>query len=546
MAISKPKPLSGRRLYRWINFSAGLAIFFFGYDQGMMGGVNTSPDYVSTMGLGTSSYEGASEGYVVSITEPTKQGGIVSIYYLGTLIGCVIAGSLGDKMGRLKTMYIGCLWIMFGAALQCSAQNLAWMLCARVINGIGTGFLNAIVPVWSAEVATHTSRGAFISLEFTLNILGVVVAYWLEFGLGFVGDGRSQVRWRFPIAFQIIPVIMFMISLIWMPESPRYLVKIGRIEEAKDVLHCLRATDDSGISSDEKLNHVADRELNDILQVVSLERKHAKMNNYWNMFWGIGSGELHIARRVQLSIWLQIVQEWVGIAAITVYAPTIFSEAGYGARKSQWLSGLNDVTYMIATLWNVLLIDKWGRRVGLWWGAVGQGLALILAGAFARLLKDHPEKATQYGGAAAFFVFLYTAVFGATWLAIPWVYPTEIYPLEVRAKGNAWGVVGWSIGNGWLTLLNPIMFNKIGENTLHIFGAVNFLTIPMVWALYPETANRTLEEMDLLFASKSPFVWEEEKNFRRLKAEMEASGKGIEEVVEGPDVTEVVNEDSKA
>ncbi|KAJ3820636.1 general substrate transporter [Lentinula raphanica] len=546
MAISKPKPLSGRRLYRWINFSAGLAIFFFGYDQGMMGGVNTSPDYVSTMGLGTSSYEGASEGYVVSITEPTKQGGIVSIYYLGTLIGCVIAGSLGDKMGRLKTMYIGCLWIMFGAALQCSAQNLAWMLCARVINGIGTGFLNAIVPVWSAEVATHTSRGAFISLEFTLNILGVVVAYWLEFGLGFVGDGRSQVRWRFPIAFQIIPVIMFMISLIWMPESPRYLVKIGRIEEAKDVLHRLRATDDSGISSDEKLNHVADRELNDILQVVSLERKHAKMNNYWNMFWGIGSGELHIARRVQLSIWLQIVQEWVGIAAITVYAPTIFSEAGYGARKSQWLSGLNDVTYMIATLWNVFLIDKWGRRVGLWWGAVGQGLALILAGAFARLLKDHPEKATQYGGAAAFFVFLYTAVFGATWLAIPWVYPTEIYPLEVRAKGNAWGVVGWSIGNGWLTLLNPIMFNKIGENTLHIFGAVNFLTIPMVWALYPETANRTLEEMDLLFASKSPFVWEEEKNFRRLKAEMEASGKGIEEVVEGPDVTEVVNEDSKA
>ncbi|KAJ3738699.1 general substrate transporter [Lentinula detonsa] len=538
--------LSGRRLYQWINFSAGLAIFFFGYDQGMMGGVNTSPDYVRVMGLGTSSYEGSSEGYVVTITEPTKQGGIVSIYYLGTLIGCVIAGSLGDRMGRLKTMYIGCLWIMLGAALQCSAQNLAWMLCARVINGIGTGFLNAIVPVWSAEVATHTSRGAFISLEFTLNILGVVVAYWLEFGLGFVGDGRSQVRWRFPIAFQIIPVIMFMVSLLWMPESPRYLAKIGRIQEAKEVLRRLRATDDPNLSSDEKLHHLADKELNDILQVVSLEKKHAKMNSYWNMFWGIGSGDLHIARRVQLSIWLQIVQEWVGIAAITVYAPTIFAEAGYGARKAQWLSGLNDVTYMIATLWNVLLIDKWGRRVGLWWGAVAQGIALILAGAFARLLKDHPDKAAQYGGAAAFFVFLYTAVFGATWLAIPWVYPTEIYPLEVRAKGNAWGVVGWSIGNGWLTLLNPIMFNRIGENTLHIFGAVNFLTIPMVWALYPETANRTLEEMDLLFASKSPFVWDEEKNFRRLKSEMEASGKGIEEVVEGAEVTEVLNEDLKA
>jgi hypothetical protein len=120
------------------------------------------------------------------------------------------------------------------------------MLCARLINGIGTGHLNAIVPVWSAEVATHTSRGeffwlflnegyiltlkkgAFIALEFTLNIFGVVVAYWLEFGLGFIGDGRTQIRWRFPIAFQIIPVVVFMvrcfsnIPLVNNASGPRY------------------------------------------------------------------------------------------------------------------------------------------------------------------------------------------------------------------------------------------------------------------------------------------------------------------------------------
>lgn len=98
----------------------------------------------------------------------------------------------------------------------------------------------------------------------------------------------------------------------------------------------------------------------------------------------------------------------------------------------------------------VVTIDRWGRRIGLYWGAVGQGISLILAGAFSRLLKDHPDHAAQYGGAAAFFVFLYTAIFGATWLTIPWVYPTETFPLEVRAKGNAFGVVGWSIGNGYV------------------------------------------------------------------------------------------------
>ncbi|KAF9461376.1 general substrate transporter [Collybia nuda] len=528
-------PLSGKKLIYWINAIASLAIFFFGYDQGMMGGVNTSPDYVRVMKLGFSTYQGPSEGYVVTITEPTRQGGIVSIYYLGTLLGCLMGGVIGDRIGRLKTMLIGGVWVMIGAALQCSAQNIAWMLCARIINGIGTGHLNAIVPVWSAEVATHTSRGAFIALEFTLNIFGVVVAYWLEFGLGFVGDGRSQVRWRFPIAFQIVPVVVFMIALSWMPESPRWLIKVGRLTEAKDVLQRLRAEDEASGAKQETGNPrtIADSEFDSIVEVLKLEKKHSKMNGYWNMFWGIGSGDLHIARRVQLSIWLQIIQEWVGIAAITVYAPTIFAEAGYSARKSQWLSGLNTITYMISTLFAVVTIDRWGRRVGLWRGSVGQGIALILAGAFARLLKDNPEKAVEFGGAAAFFIFLYTAVFGATWLTIPWVYPTETFPLEVRAKGNAWGVFGWSIGNGWLTLLNPVMFNRIGENTLHIFGAINFLSIPMVWAFYPETANRTLEEMDLLFASKSPWVWDEERHFRKLKAELAASKSmdGVEKIL---------------
>ncbi|KIJ61771.1 hypothetical protein HYDPIDRAFT_96054, partial [Hydnomerulius pinastri MD-312] len=541
-------PLSGRKLYYTINAVAGLAIFFFGYDQGTMGGINTSPDYVRTMKLGYLTYEGPSQGYVATITNPTRQGGIVSIYYLGTLLGCLMGGAIGDRLGHIKTMAIGSLWVLLGAALQCSAQNIAWMCCARVINGIGTGHLNAIVPVWSAEVATHTSRGAFIATEFTLNIFGLVVAYWLEFGLGFIGDGNTQIRWRFPIAFQIIPILGFMLALLWMPESPRWLMKAGRVDEAKDILARIRAD-----SQQEGESKSIEAEFNEIHEVVELEKKHAKRTSYWSMFWGIDSGDLHIARRVQLSIWLQIVQEWVGIDAIAVYAPTIFAEAGYSGRKAQWLSGLNDastfdfevafersqciqITYMLSTLIAILTIDRWGRRVSLWWGSVGQGIAMFLAGGFGRLLKDHPEKASQYGGATAFFIFVYTAIFGATWLTIPWVYPTETFPLEVRAKGNAWGVVGWSIGNGWLTLLNPVMFNAIHENTFHIFGIVNFLSIPMVWAFYPETANRTLEEIDLLFASKSPFAWDEEKRFMELKS------KQLKDAIDSETATEVLPE----
>ena len=147
---------------------------------------------------------------------------------------------------------------------------------------------------------------------------------------------------------------------------------------------------------------------------------------------------------------------------------------------------------------------------------------MFLAGGFARLGLNYTASgdiatAKGYSSGAVAMIFLFTATFGATWLTVPWLYPAEIFPLEVRAKGNAWGVVGWSIGNGWLTLMLPIVFKALGEKTYYIFGIANVITLPMVYCFYPESNQRTLEEMNLLFASDSWFTWECEKNFKLLK-----------------------------
>ncbi|CAM1503498.1 Fc.00g010890.m01.CDS01 [Cosmosporella sp. VM-42] len=486
--------LEKRKLLLAINCIAALSIFFFGYDQGMMGGVNNAKHYVELMGFG---YIDEESGDPV-VTDSLLQGGIVSVYYLGTLFGCLLGGWVGDKIGRIKTIALGAAWAIVGASLQCSAMNKDWMICARAVNGIGTGILNAIVPVWATETAEHTSRGQFIAIEFTLNIFGVVVAYWLEFGLSFIDGGASAIRWRFPIAFQIIPLLALLSAVWFFPESPRWLVKVGRDDEAKFILRRLRGSDENNAAR-------AQAEYQDIHNIVELESKEVKSNSYLHMLFGI---------------W----QEWTGIAGVTVYAPTIFRTAGFSSEKSQWISGLNNIFYMFATLICVFTLDRIGRRWTLYWGAVGQGIAMFLAAAFSKIGQDARsagdiDKASSYGAAAASFVFIYTSVFGATWLTVPWLYPAEIFPLQVRAKGNAWGVFGWSIGNGWLTLLCPVMFSKIGENTLHIFGACNFVVIPIVWALYPESNQRTLEEMDLLFAADTPWVWDAEANFARLKAE---------------------------
>ena len=168
---------------------------------------------------------------------------------------------------------------------------------------------------------------------------------------------------------------------------------------------------------------------------------------------------------------------------------------------------------------------------------------MFCAGGLARATENRRaagQDPSHVGGAATFFVFLYTMIFGATWLTVPWLYPAEIFPLEVRARGNAWGVVGWSIGNGWTVcclhyhadlllemrwliflhqkvLLLPTMFAALNEKSLYVFGAVNVLTIVIVWALYPETNQRTLEEMNLVFAADSIWNWDAEKNYKILK-----------------------------
>lgn len=135
-----------------------------------MGGVNNAEDYIKRMKFGYTEMKDGKPTPVV--TDSLLQGGIVSVYYLGTLVGCLVGGWLADRAGRIRGIAFGAFVAIIGASLQCSAMNHNWMICARLINGWGTGILNAIVPVYSTETAEHKSRGMFIAVEFSLNIFG--------------------------------------------------------------------------------------------------------------------------------------------------------------------------------------------------------------------------------------------------------------------------------------------------------------------------------------------------------------------------------------
>ena len=147
---------------------------FYGYDQGVMSQVNLNPDYQSHMDILPVKGESHAHNAISSVLtyragnqqHVAAEGGIVAVYYIGNLLGALVAGSLADRCGRIKAVVFGSMWALLGAVLQASAYNIAWMCFARVIAGIGVGAIDCVIPVWSAEVSSHSARGAFLAIEF--------------------------------------------------------------------------------------------------------------------------------------------------------------------------------------------------------------------------------------------------------------------------------------------------------------------------------------------------------------------------------------------
>lgn len=206
---------------------------------------------------------------------------------------------------------MACFWCTAGVILQSSAVNLAHMLCARFVAGMGVAFILVIAPMWTAELSAASHRGKQIGITFLANFSGIAFAAWLGFGTSFTEVGGGQFRWRFEFAVQILPIIALAILSFLVPESPRWLVKAGRSAEALEIIAKLRGNGDAKHPD-------ALKEYREIVTVVTEESQYAK-TNYFKMFFGIGSGDMHLGRRIQLAFWLQVLMQYgTGIAAVVI------------------------------------------------------------------------------------------------------------------------------------------------------------------------------------------------------------------------------------
>ncbi|KAH8797740.1 low-affinity glucose transporter HXT3 [Xylogone sp. PMI_703] len=494
--------LSGRRMIYAILSLAGCAIMFFGYDASVMSLVNTNSDYLLHMGTDSGSDRDAA-----------AIGGLVSLWFGGFATGALCVGQYADKIGRLKTIQIGCCWGILGAVLQGSAQNITWMAFARVIGGIGCGHLNTMVPIWTSELADPHFRGAFVAIEFTLALGGSVMhvtslsVYWMEYGC--LKTQSLSFAWRFPLTFQAFFLLVILVIIPFYPESPRHLAKTGRLDNARTVLEQCRL-DPTPLNIQQEMTEIHNAI---ILEATSPCRTFISMLTV--------KDKLHTRRRILLGAGVQIMQKLTGIDFIATYAPEMFTLAGYRGDKPSLLAGGNLISYMASLAVAIFLIDRVGRRKLMMIGSSGMGVVLIVGGILSHEVlvysRTDPAKTSRLGAGVATILYVYTFLYGSTWLTTCWVYPTEIFPLASRSKGVALATVAFSLAGGTINEIVPYLINAIGFWIFIMFALINIAMLVPIYLFYIETANRHLEDLDFLFASSSPLSWKAERGFQEFK-----------------------------
>ncbi|KAK3114591.1 Ribulose bisphosphate carboxylase large chain [Teratosphaeriaceae sp. CCFEE 6253] len=456
---SRMHGLHGKKLVYFLSIFVSLGVFLFGYDQGVMSGIITGPffkDYFN---------------------QPTRAeiGTMVAILEVGALIASVASGRIGDIIGRRKTILYGAVIFIIGGTCQSFATGMPMMMLGRFVAGLGVGALSTIVPVYQSEISPPHNRGKLACIEFSGNIFGYMCSVWVDYFCSYI---QSDWAWRLPLMLQVAMGMLLAVGSFLIVESPRWLLDNDYDEEGIVVIANLYGKGDIH-------NPKARDEYREIKMNVLLQRQEGE-RSYRDMF-------RRYYKRVFIAMSAQSLAQLNGINVISYYAPLVFEQAGWVGRDAILMTGINGISYLASTIPPWYLVDRLGRRFILLSGAVAMIISLSAISYFIYIdIRYTPTLVVV-------FVMIYNAAFGYSWGPIPWLYPPEILPLSIRAKGASLSTAAnWAFN--WLVgEMTPILQDLIKWRLylLHaFFCAVSFV---VVWFIYPETANVRLEDMNSIF-----------------------------------------------
>ncbi|KQB43775.1 MFS transporter, sugar porter family [Flavobacterium daejeonense] len=391
---------------------------------------------------------------------------VMAMALWGTVIGAIFGGIPTNKIGRKKTLFwIGILYFVsaIGAALANDPYIFAFF---RFIGGLGVGASTIAAPAYVSEIAPADKRGRLVALYQFNIVLGILVAFISNYFLKDIGENA----WRWMVGVQAIPSFIYILFIITIPESPRWLLSKNRIDEARKVLFTIDPLASIEDFRDEASENGAVKHENIFMKKYRFPLMLAFLIAFFNQFSGIN--------------------------AFLYYAPRIFEEAGLGQNTALLSSIGIGITNLVFTLVGVSLIDKLGRKVLMYIGSVGYIISLGLVSAAFYF---------DWGGLSVpVFLFLFIASHAIGQGAVIWVFISEIFPNHIRASGQAFGSsVHWVLA-AIIPSLIPVLFSEIGPSVVFlIFTLMMVLQLLFVMFLMPETKGISLETLSENLTNKN-------------------------------------------
>lgn len=455
---------------------AAIGGFLFGYDTAVISG--TVSQVAAQFGL-----------------DAMQTGWYVGCALLGSIIGVIFAGPMGDTLGRKVTMILAAL-LFTASAVGCAVSTSYEMLILfRIIGGVGIGVVSIVSPLYISEVSIAEYRGRLVSLYQVAITVGFLGAYLFNYSLlvfsettarNFTGEWMHKIFaseiWRGMLGMETVPALVFFVIIFFIPESPRWLILKQRDNRALGILQRIYG---SAVEAKNQLMQTR--------SVVSSEQK-----SEWRLLFKPG-----IRKAVLVGMAIAILGQFMGVNAVLYYGPTIFEESGLSSGDSLFFQVLVGTVNMFTAILALLIIDKIGRKKLVYYGVSGMILTLLLIGAYFMVGKAMGITAI----ALLVFILAYVFFCAVSICAVIWVLLSEMYPIKVR--GVAMSIAGLSlwVGTYLIGQLTPwLLQNIMPANTFFLFAAMCVPYMYIIWKLVPDTTGKSLEEIEKMWENDAATV----------------------------------------
>ncbi|KAJ6515537.1 hypothetical protein C8R45DRAFT_956853 [Mycena sanguinolenta] len=469
----KPFSANAFKLYLVLSVAA-MGSLSFGFDTNVISSVNGMVQFTDYFAIGGGD-TGGGQGLITAM--------LYSVFTFGCIAGSFIAGSIADRCGRRGGMLMGSMIILAGVSVVTAAQNRTYLLVGRFAIGFGSTLNNSSAPAYVSELAPPQWRGCIAGLYNCFSFVGSIICSVLTVATGNI---NSSLSWRVPFAVQFVPTIILAVGVCFIPESPRWLMSVGRKDEARNILAKYHGNDDAHAP----LVVLECRELEASIETNDPGKR------WWNYF---NFSEFFVSRgaryRIFITSWLGLCCLWSG-TGIFYYVTVAFDLAGVKTQHRRLLfSSISTVISALGALCGAFIVDRIGRR-RLWWcGSASCALTLGLAAGF--------TAKTQSQGAIA-FLLLFAFVQNMTYVPLQGVYIAECLNFSARAKGLAVVALVQSLAALVNNYAGAVGFQSIGWKYIMVWAVWDVVETVVIWFYAVETKGRTLEELDEIFEDRHP------------------------------------------